>query len=423
MVDILKSVLSCKFGYHDEEVPIEAYSGKNAFQPSDNPVKIKEDPHAAIADLSLEYVDLDVVKELCSDEEENAVQSSDNQAKIKADPHAEIADLSLEEVDLNVVKELCSDEPSADVKDETFDEQIPCLADNNVEDFAVLTDGSLQSPDGSSQAFKQAPLPCELLTQPEEQAHCSSVGGSIFAQECYVKRHSVSSGVKSYHCNVCNRTFSNKYYRNYHLLIHSKPYRCNVCDKTFARKYRLREHLQTHASDNAFCCNICGKKFECKRYLTKHSSVHSGKRPFECNVCSKDFRTKHCLTKHVATHSLIRSYQCELCQKSFTECLKLVGVDGLRSAELSPISNLSRKKRYTFASLACSTYYLMHFPYFFSYLLAKLLLFLESGEQTGYEGISLSIDDTWSTTRCSSHNVETMLSRSLKISHKKQCLH
>lgn len=49
---------------------------------------------------------------------------------------------------------------------------------------------------------------------------------------------------KIYICCICDKTFTKKYNRNTHLLIHMniKLYKCNICKRSFSREGNLRRH-------------------------------------------------------------------------------------------------------------------------------------------------------------------------------------
>ncbi|XP_067010653.2 zinc finger protein 12 isoform X2 [Anabrus simplex] len=212
--------------------------------------------------------------------EENAVHSFDNGVKIKDDPHAAITDLSLEESSVNVKDE-----------EQTVVEQVLCFKEeNNLEDIAVLSKGPVHSRD---------PIKCQLHTVAEEKLPPPSLCGNTLSQECYIETQllPVSRG-KCHVCSICNSSFSQKFRLNDHMLTHSKPQQCTKCNKNFARKSHLDRHLLTHSTERSYCCNICSRKFKAKDTLKKHSSIHTD---MACTVeqnslypamCGKSFKLK-----------------------------------------------------------------------------------------------------------------------------------
>eukprot|EP01083_Nonionella_stella_P192161 710630_1 len=55
----------------------------------------------------------------------------------------------------------------------------------------------------------------------------------------------VLSDPKPFSCDVCQKTFNQKYNLKKHMIVHSgaKPYSCEICQKTFTRKSSVKEHM------------------------------------------------------------------------------------------------------------------------------------------------------------------------------------
>ena len=111
---------------------------------------------------------------------------------------------------------------------------------------------------------------------------------------------------KKFNCQVCHRSYSNKYSLNQHMKIHdeSKAFKCDVCLKIFLYKNDLKRHYRIHTGEKPFACQVCDKKFARKDYLVQHQATHSEIRSFKCSICPEGryFKTKHQLGKHMVFH-------------------------------------------------------------------------------------------------------------------------
>lgn len=58
------------------------------------------------------------------------------------------------------------------------------------------------------------------------------------------------------------------------------PYSCNVCTKSFTNKYGLTRHLRTHVDANKYKCLTCGRFFNDKSNLIQHERIHTGEKRY-----------------------------------------------------------------------------------------------------------------------------------------------
>lgn len=66
-----------------------------------------------------------------------------------------------------------------------------------------------------------------------------------------------SNSVGLHRCDVCQRTFKNKYILNSHLNSHTKPFSCSLCNKHFSRSFDLKRHWRLHTGEKPFSCSLC----------------------------------------------------------------------------------------------------------------------------------------------------------------------
>ncbi|XP_067008912.1 zinc finger and BTB domain-containing protein 14 isoform X2 [Anabrus simplex] len=175
--------------------------GQNTFPTSDCQVKIKEDPRAIDADLSLEEVDVKI---------------------------------DMEEVDIKMDKEPCSDEDGVgDAHDEGCDNTGG--SSHDVENFSLLIRGT---------------------------EHVCNSCQKVFNQTIDLKRHMLThTGERPYTCTICNSTFTQQGHLKTHLLTHSgaRPFSCSFCGNSFRRSSHLRRHQNIHIRCKCLAC-----EFVCK---------------------------------------------------------------------------------------------------------------------------------------------------------------
>ncbi|XP_078507829.1 uncharacterized protein LOC144768209 [Lissotriton helveticus] len=142
--------------------------------------------------------------------------------------------------------------------------------------------------------------------------HCT-VCSKPFSQKATLVRHQrTHTGERPYHCTVCSKCFSHQTNLMLHQRTHTgeRPYHCTVCSKCFARQTNLVLHQRTHTGERPYHCTVCEKRFSRKAILARHQSVHTGERPYHCTVCEKRFSRKGTLVRHQSVHTGQRLYHC-----------------------------------------------------------------------------------------------------------------
>lgn len=152
------------------------------------------------------------------------------------------------------------------------------------------------------------PYSCEL---------CSGTFTCAANLALHLKRH---NGQKDHKCDICGRGFVRRDALKKHLeCLHRdvKSFLCNICNKTF--KGHLPQHMRTHAQDRPHGCATCGQRFAQKSQLTVHQRTHSGQRPFRCLVCWQAFAHSTALKLHTRRHTGERPFKCAECNAGFTQ--------------------------------------------------------------------------------------------------------
>ena len=139
-------------------------------------------------------------------------------------------------------------------------------------------------------------------------------------------------------CNICSKSFANKYILKSHMQTHSEDTEtvelasCNICKKSFRNKYNLKYHKKSHDADAeekaTALCNICSKIMT-KKTLKKHmKNIHGEKKIAKCSNCGMSFRMS-CIGNHERMCKLsdeereARKFKCDDCGKALSSREKL----------------------------------------------------------------------------------------------------
>lgn len=234
-----------------------------------------------------------------------------------------------EMMEVEVVKEIRSGEEENEVREAVEaiivnrtegEEELPHEVDSDATeiDEAYADDQQAEGKSESSQTSKQEKVKKRRRIRPKPSAakrasnpcpHCDQ----SFPYPSLLERHKlVHTGVREHLCPICSKSFNRKStLTEHHKRVHEveKPKRdketvCLPCGLRFRYPANLRQHkLAMHNEGaGAFQCATCSKTFKRPDYLKQHQLVHTGVRAYHCSYCSRSFKQPGQLYTHTRTH-------------------------------------------------------------------------------------------------------------------------
>ena len=138
-----------------------------------------------------------------------------------------------------------------------------------------------------------------------------------FSQKKVLKIHiensSCGKSIKQLLCTICNKSFKQKQQLKIHSKVHNN--KCTECGLNFNHKPDLHVHIKTHKTEKPFQCSICDKEFKLMKNLKQHENIHNNK----CTECGYNFIHKSALHTHMKSHIEQNKFQCSECHLTFKE--------------------------------------------------------------------------------------------------------
>ncbi|KAG5680402.1 hypothetical protein PVAND_009911 [Polypedilum vanderplanki] len=126
--------------------------------------------------------------------------------------------------------------------------------------------------------------------------------------------------VTEYHCDICQKTFSQLSSKNSHQQTHNAQdtLKCPECQKTFKSSLYLKKHQRNRHEKIENICSTCNKVFDSLPNFHYHLKTHENEKQFKCRHCSKSFIQQHHLKNHeISIHIDSKSFICSQCGKTF----------------------------------------------------------------------------------------------------------
>ncbi|XP_049819974.1 zinc finger protein 260 isoform X6 [Aethina tumida] len=157
---------------------------------------------------------------------------------------------------------------------------------------------------------------------PEQCFKCDQCNRICKTKKLLKKHFLIHTQEKKYSCEICGKTFRQKYEVTAHLRSHNKPtFQCDICSKMFVHKSHLNTHRRKHLGEYVAFCNDCQMGFVTQTSYKTHRNVHHDNLQLICDICGSKLSTLSALKEHKMTHEpdygKNRSHVCEVCGKSY----------------------------------------------------------------------------------------------------------
>lgn len=215
--------------------------------------------------------------------------------------------------------------------------------------------------------FKQSYRQSQVISTVEKTFPCQNCGKTFTQKKSLIEHQRIHTGEKPYQCSGCGETFT---YRSSYI-IHMKRTQHAIKIKpehgclTFSQGAVFPIPRGSHNTEGSNKCKYCGKAFHNRSFLLIHERVHTREKPYQCRECEKAFRWSSNLYRHQRKHFLHKRYKyresketsnlqskilidqkpfwCQECGKTFTRKRSLLDHKGIHSGERRFKCNLCEK--------------------------------------------------------------------------------
>ena len=163
---------------------------------------------------------------------------------------------------------------------------------------------------------------------PDFKANYCKLCDTSYGSSYMFKRHIATGHANRQSCKYCDKVFNqfqllDEHYKKDH--GKAEPYECDICGKTFVQKYSLEKHVASHAKKPRIQCNYCTDYFAYYKDFERHNyEVHGMSEPYVCDPCSASFATKHYLTAHLSSPECVAIKKCDFCEAAFADYNELL---------------------------------------------------------------------------------------------------
>lgn len=118
-----------------------------------------------------------------------------------------------------------------------------------------------------------------------------------------------------YKCKLCPKRYLmpgllKNHIRNSH--YNERNHKCTECSLRFFYPNDLKKHMLKHSGVKSFQCEVCKKSYGKRWTLTEHMKIHNNVKNFICSTCSRAFTQKCTLKGHLKIHERDQQNKIEL---------------------------------------------------------------------------------------------------------------